>query len=77
METDMEKLLIEIYGTVQRIEADLKNIKKEQENRAIEMGKFETRISRLEKIVYAGITVIAVFEPILIEIVKHYIEKKL
>ncbi|SMO75410.1 hypothetical protein SAMN06269117_1265 [Balnearium lithotrophicum] len=75
MAIDTEKLLLEIYGTVQEIKAELGNLKKEQANHADGMVDFEKRISRLERIVYAGIAVIAILEPILIEIAKHFIGK--
>ena len=75
MAIDIEKLLLEIYGTVQEIKAELGNLKKEQAIHANGMVDFEKRISRLERIVYAGVVILAVIEPILIEIVKHYVNK--
>jgi len=75
MAIDTEKLLMEIYGAVKRIEAELRNLQNEQKVQADGMQDFEKRISRLERIVYAGVVILAVIEPILIEVVKHYIGK--
>jgi len=76
MAIDIEKLLLEIYGTVQEIKAELGNLKKEQAIHADGMVDFEKRISRLERIVYAGMAVVAILEPIILHIIKYYLELK-
>jgi DNA repair photolyase len=75
MAIDTEKLLLEIYGTVQEIKARLDNMENEQKKHRDGMSDFETRLSRLERIVYAGIAIVAIVEPIILEILKHYIDR--
>ena len=75
MSIDTEKLLLEIYGTVQEIKARLDNMENEQKKHRDGMDEFETRLARLERIVYAGITIVAILEPIILQVLKHYIDK--
>ncbi len=75
MSIDTEKLLLEIYGTVQEIKARLDNMENEQKKHRDGMDEFETRLARLERIVYAGITIVAILEPIVLQVLKHYIDK--
>jgi len=75
MSIDTEKLLLEIYGTVQEIKARLDNMENEQKKHRDGMNDFETRLARLERIVYAGITIVAILEPIILQVLKHYIDK--
>jgi len=75
MSIDTEKLLLEIYGTVQEIKARLDNMENEQKKHRDGMNDFETRLARLERIVYAGITIVAILEPIILQVLKHYLDK--
>ncbi|MEO2065369.1 MAG: hypothetical protein ABGX17_02565 [Desulfurobacteriaceae bacterium] len=75
MSIDTEKLLLEIYGTVQEIKARIDNMEKEQKKHRDGMDDFEARLARLERIVYAGITIVAILEPIVLQVLKHYIDK--
>jgi hypothetical protein len=75
MAIDTEKLLLEIYGTVQEIKARLDSMENEQNKHRAGMNDFEVRLSKLERIVYAGIAIVAIIEPIVFEIIKHYISR--
>ena len=74
MAIDIEKLLLEIYGTVQQIKTEISEIRRELELSYKRLDELESRLTKLERIVYAGLAIAAVLEPIIIKLLGYYLK---
>jgi len=73
MPFDIEKLLLEIHGAVKEIKIEIKgmkeemgNMKAEHERHVSSMKDLEERLRKVERIVYAGLTIAGIIQVIVI-----------